>query len=132
MAYDDAWAALNLEMPDRIPRTEYSVAEHWSLIESVTGVKARQSDAFEKRMEAGRALMAAWDFGLIWNVLVINQYYKGDITQMGHAAWAADGSDFDGTVTTPFQSPDEVLAYDPLAIHGLYEQSRLISDFEAG
>ena len=35
MSYEDGWAALNLEMPTRIPRTEYSVQMHWDLIRAV-------------------------------------------------------------------------------------------------
>ena len=38
MSYEDGWAALNLEMPQRIPRTEYSVEMHWDLIKAVTGI----------------------------------------------------------------------------------------------
>ena len=32
MSYQDGMAALNLEMPDRVPRTEYSVEKYWVLI----------------------------------------------------------------------------------------------------
>jgi hypothetical protein len=130
VGYEDAWAALNLEMPRKIPRTEYSVTEHWPLIEAVTGIKVDHTDSFEKKFEAGGALMKAWDFGLVWSVLVINQYFKGPVTNMGHAAWAADGVDFDDRVTEPFESPEEVLAYEPEEVHGLYEKERLVSDFE--
>lgn len=35
MSYIDGLAAFNLEMPDRVPRTEYSAAQHWSLIKQV-------------------------------------------------------------------------------------------------
>jgi uroporphyrinogen-III decarboxylase len=33
MGLSDGWAALNLEMPPRVPRTEYSVLGHWDLLE---------------------------------------------------------------------------------------------------
>ena len=32
MSYQDGMAALNLEMPSRVPRTEYSAAQHWELV----------------------------------------------------------------------------------------------------
>lgn len=39
MSYQDGWAALNLEMPDRVPRTEYSVdGYHFALMRRVTGI----------------------------------------------------------------------------------------------
>ena len=38
MSYKDGWAAINLEMPRRIPRTEYSAGMHWKLIKAVTGI----------------------------------------------------------------------------------------------
>ena len=38
MSYEDGWAAINLEMPKRVPRTEYSVERHWDLIKVVTGM----------------------------------------------------------------------------------------------
>jgi len=38
MSYEDGWAALNLEMPKRIPRTEYSATMHWDLMKVVTGI----------------------------------------------------------------------------------------------
>ena len=39
MSYEDGWAAINLEMPARIPRTEYSADSHWDLIKAVTGIE---------------------------------------------------------------------------------------------
>ena len=38
MSFADGMAALNLQMPDRVPRTEYSVESHWELIRIVTGL----------------------------------------------------------------------------------------------
>ena len=36
MSFECGWSALNLEMPDRVPRTEYSLAEyHFPLISRV-------------------------------------------------------------------------------------------------
>ena len=34
MSYQDGMAALNLEMPSRVPRTEYSAVQHWELEKS--------------------------------------------------------------------------------------------------
>ena len=37
MSFEDGWAAIHLETPPRVPRTEYSAAEHWELVRAVTG-----------------------------------------------------------------------------------------------
>jgi hypothetical protein len=38
VSYEDGWAALNLQMPPRVPRTEYSLTQHWDVIRAVTGI----------------------------------------------------------------------------------------------
>ena len=40
MSQKDGTAALNLEMPPRVPRTEYSAETHWALLAAVTGTCA--------------------------------------------------------------------------------------------
>ena len=37
MSYADGMAAINLEMPAKIPRTEYSAHFHWDLVNTVCG-----------------------------------------------------------------------------------------------
>lgn len=32
MSYEDGMVAINLEMPPRVPRTEYSADGHWELV----------------------------------------------------------------------------------------------------
>ena len=39
MSFEDGWAAVHLEMPARIPHTEYSIERHWDLIKVVTGIE---------------------------------------------------------------------------------------------
>ena len=38
MSWADGWAALNLEMPPRVPHTEYSIEGHWEVLRAVTGI----------------------------------------------------------------------------------------------
>ena len=35
MSYETGWAAINLEMPPKVPRTEYSPEFHWDLLNAV-------------------------------------------------------------------------------------------------
>ena len=37
MSFEHGWAALNLEMPPRVPRTEYSVTSHWDVVRAEIG-----------------------------------------------------------------------------------------------
>jgi len=130
MGYQDAWDALNMDMPKRIPRTEYSATEHWPLVSAVTGIDVNHKSAFDKKMEAGKAFMTAWDYGLVWSTMVDDRYLKGRVTKMGHAEYAAGGVDRDDTIHCPFDSPEEVLAYDPMVEIGLYDKGPLIDAFE--
>ena len=43
MSYTDGMAAIHLEMPARIPRTEYSADSHWELVSAVTGLAVSQA-----------------------------------------------------------------------------------------
>ena len=130
MGYEDALAAFNLEMPGKIPRTEYGATENWPLIKAVTGLKVNYSSDLLDKLNAGKAFMDAWDYGLVWNVLVHYQYLQGRVTNMGHAEFDADGLDLDQNVSCPFNSPEEVLAYDPWEEAGLYEKNALTEQFE--
>jgi hypothetical protein len=38
MSYHSGISALNLQMTDTIPRTEYSAQAHWDLVRAVTGM----------------------------------------------------------------------------------------------
>ena len=52
MSYTDGMVALNLEMPDRVPRTEYSVEGHWDLIKTVTGIDVSINSSSEVKFNA--------------------------------------------------------------------------------
>lgn len=72
MSYQDGWAAINLEMPSRIPRTEYSAERHWKLVEKVTGLKTSEFDSTENQNKAIKEFYKSWDYGFWWNVLIHN------------------------------------------------------------
>lgn len=131
MPYADGWAALNLDMPARVPRTEYSLAEyHFPLIERVTGLRVREgSDAVEKAA-ARRALREAWRFDFNWNTLVSTQAFGRLQTNMGHAAYAEGATDYDAGVSCPFETLEAVLAFDPLEAYGPVDEAAARRDFE--
>ncbi len=131
MSYDAGMAALRLEMPDIVPRTEYSVEEHWPLIRKVTGLPVTPSSSDEEKKTAQAAFFKAWDYGMNWNILVHNNYLTGRKTSMGHAVYAEDGSDFQEAAGCPFDTPEEALAFEPAEEYGIPDHHTLVSQFNA-
>ncbi len=131
MGYQDGWAAINLEMPGRVPRTEYSVTGHWELVSAVTGIEVSASSSAEVKADAARAFMKAWDFSFMWSTFVSGQFMHGRTTSMGHAVYAAEGVDYRDDVSCPFTDPEEVLSFDPTAEYGPLDQRELIPQMEA-
>lgn len=130
MSYEDGWAALNLEMPSRVPRTEYSVTEHWGVIEAVTGLHIRPDSPAELKRQGALALMEAWNFDFRWSTLISNGELAEYSTDMGHAEYAAGGIDRRDTIYCPFETPEQVLAFDPWEIYGPRDEATLIRRFE--
>jgi hypothetical protein len=112
MSFDDGWAALNLEMPERIPHTEYSVESHWEVVRAVTGIDVSVDSSPQTQRAASQALIKAWDFDFIWSTLVNGDIFANYRTHMGHAEYAAGGVDRNDTVFSPFSTPEEVLLFD--------------------
>ncbi|MCL2461195.1 MAG: uroporphyrinogen decarboxylase family protein [Defluviitaleaceae bacterium] len=129
MSYADGWAAINLEMPERIPRTEYSAEFHWPLISKVTGIPVNgQSDA-ALRAKASAAFIKAWNYGFIWSILIHNQVFGDKCTKMGHADYMEGGVDFDNQVRQLYDDPEEALKFDPWELYGARDEKTLIRDF---
>ena len=84
MAYQNAMDALNLNMPRKVPRTEYSASSYWSLVSAVTGIPSRPR-ATGRPSPRVEAFEKAWDFGFTWSVLIHNQVLAECRTSMGHA-----------------------------------------------
>ena len=130
MSYKDGMAAINLEIPDRVPRTEYSAAEfHFDLINAVLGTKITPDSSAEERHKAANAFRKAWDYSLNWSTDIFAGEF-GDIrTKMGHAAFAAANKDFNNEISSYFEDVDDVLAFDPLDVLPNYSHSELVSRF---
>lgn len=114
MSLIDGMAAINLEMPDRVPRTEYSVEVYWDLIKLITGIPVKSNSDKELKTKATNAFRKAWNYDFVWNILVYNQIFDGHYTKMGHAEYAQNGIDFNNEISSPFKDADDVLAFDPL------------------
>jgi hypothetical protein len=130
MSYEDGWAAIHLEMPARIPHTEYSIESHWELVERVTWIKVGV-DSTPAVQEAGRiAFQKAWNLDFFWNTLIDGAEVEPWRTDMGHAEYAAGGVDRRDTIHCPFQDVEEVLAFDPWEKLGPRSRTELVRRFE--
>jgi hypothetical protein len=103
-------ATLNLEFTEWVPRTEYSATMHYPLMQAVTGI---DTTVEANRPRAAREFVKAWDFAFWWSTSLL--YDITVQTDMGHAVYAAGGTDFRDTIHCPFKTVEEVLDFDPAA-----------------
>jgi hypothetical protein len=121
---------MNLEMPKRIPRTEYSVEMHWDLIKAVTGIDVDVDSPDEVKSRGARALAKAWDFSFFWSTLIDHDELGAYQSDMGHAEYAAGGVDRRDTVYNLYEDPEEILSFDPWETLGHKDKGELIWRFE--
>ncbi len=130
MSYYDGMAAINLEMPSRVPRTEYSAESHWELLSIVTGIHVDNKSPWDLKKKAQRAFRKAWNYDFIWSTLISGHIF-GDIrTSMGHAVYAAEGVDYNNQIYCPFKEPEDVLNFDPWKVYGEKDIRKLKIEFE--
>lgn len=122
MSYQRGMAALNLEMTDRIPHTQY--ISHDEFILKTTGIDT--SDPSREK-DVWPALAKALDYDYIWNTYEM-PVTKGRITKMGHAVWSEiDRQDND--VSCPFEDPEDVLNFDPVQEYGIPDRKQMVEHF---
>ncbi len=121
MSYERGWQALNLQMPDQIPHTEYLSHPGW--VKKLTGIDLRE----EGRVgEAFEAVVRAWDYDFLW----FNMSPPGEprMTHMGTAAWTEDHEMTDNRVC-PFEDEEAVLSFDPVAEIGILPHDELVEHY---
>lgn len=132
MSKENALAALNLEAPEKIPRTEYSAHGHWELVKTVTGINVSPESSEKVKSDASSAFVRAWDYGFMWNVWAhssncMNGYY----TKMGHAKYASGGVDFSDVICCPFDDPEDVLAFRPSEFYKIPDKKTVLEQINA-
>jgi len=130
MSLSDGLAAMNLDMPPRVPRTEYSVTGHWALLTEVTGIEVGPDSDDEVKRRAQHAFVAAWQFDFWWSTLIGRGEFGAKRTSMGHAVYADGGVDFDTDIHCPFPEPEDVLAFDPWEAFGAIDRAATTRRFE--
>ena len=131
MGYQDTMDALNLKMPKKTPRTEYSASFHWPLVSRVTGISVSENSDGAVKSRASAAFEKAWDFGFTWSTLTHAPALTGPRTTMGHAAYREGAADFNNTVMCPFESVDQVLSFDPFQAYGARDRAVLTREYDA-
>jgi len=115
MARQLALDTINLKPTERLAHTDYSLDYHKDLIRKKTGLEPSHPDAPRKFMDAcGIDFLFGTNDGINgdWGTL-------GRVTDMGHAVYAADGSDMRAAAQSPFTEPEDVWAFDAVAEYGL-------------
>ncbi len=82
--------------------------------------------------DAERRFYDAWDYDFLWGTHdgFVDWAQTGRCTDMGHAAYAADGGDQHRPLSSPFHEPEEVWAFDPVKEYGLTPFDELVSGYE--
>ena len=126
MSYKDGIAAINLQMPDRVPRTEYSAASHWDLVKKVTGIDVSFSSDDATKTKAQQQFFKEWNFDFLWNTSFNHAVFAAKKTNLGHAVYASGGVDFSQNVGCPFNDTDEVLSIDFDQTYGVPDKKKLV------
>ena len=132
MSYKNGMAAIDLEMPDLVPRTEYSAAElHLDLVNAVLGTKLTPDSDRSERDRAAIAFRQAWDYGLHWSTDIDSKEFGDVRTKMGHASYVAGNKDFSSEISSYFEDVDDVFRFDAVEMLPQYSHSELVSRFNA-
>ena len=124
IALDTIW----LRPTPRLAHTEYSLNYHEDYILEKTGLKPSNP-------EAHRRLNELWGIDFFWNTndgLHDQWLTRGRATDMGHAEYAADGSDLRQPVHCPFETVEDVWGFDAVKEYGLPDFETQIETYERG
>ena len=123
MSYERGWQAISLDMPDRIPHTEY--VSHWPYVRKVTGLDPRDP---EQAGEAMRRLVELWDFDFLWMNLA--PPHQPRLTHMGSCHWY-EGQETPDDRDYRFRDPQEVLDFDSVERIGVPDVEELVPYFQS-
>ena len=124
MGYKIGMAAFNLTFSERVARTEYT--DSWEIVKYFSG-KDPQVDP-----TAWQGYNEAVHIDYCWTINdgPVPLAKRGRITDMGHAVYNEDGSDFREMTPSPFKSPEEVLAFNAVKEYGLLDYRGLVNYYE--
>lgn len=129
---------INCRPTPRPGHVEYSMEYHTALIGKITGAKLAggvskdASDYSFLPQDVVRQFYDAWNYDFLWGTHdgLVDWAAAGRCTDMGHASYAADGSDQHAPATCPFKEPEEIWDFDPLKEYGITPFDQLVDVFE--
>jgi hypothetical protein len=118
MSYERGIAAFNLKMPDEIPHTQYITHPRW--LEYVQKKQGKPNAGWTELL----------DFDYVWSVDGPS-WNRGRWTDMGHAIFQADGSDYRLPKPSPFQDIEDIFNLDPLEEYGPIDLKEQTEKYQA-
>lgn len=125
MSRQTALDNIHLSPTARWGHTEYSLQYHADYLARRTGL---EQDDPELQRHAQDQL--AFDFLWSTNDGLVNWAHSGRVTDMGHASYAADGSDQRDPTESPFKTMEEVWAFDAVDEYGLPDMAEQVQVYE--
>ncbi len=126
MSRQTALDNIHLSPSSRWGHTEYSLEYNKPFLSKRTGLGADETGLVMKAYER-------LGFDFLWNTNdgLIDWSKTGRVTNMGHAAYAANGADFHQSAESPFKDPEEVWAFDAVKEYGLPDFAEQVKAYEA-
>lgn len=130
MSFEDGWAAINLQAPPRIPRVEFSItAYHWELMRAVTGIPVNEHSTEEMKLKAVQNFIRKWNYDIYFDdrfdsQLVASNQLSKKMTNMGHARYAVNGTDFQQASPSPFHDLEDVFRFDPWEVYSSIDKKQ--------
>jgi hypothetical protein len=116
---------IRLKPCERWGHTEYSLPYHRDYMAKLAGRAPDHPGWLARAYDA-----LGMDF--IWHVQdgLTDWARTGRVTNMGHASYAADGSDCRASAVSPFSDPEEVWAFDAVTEYGLPDFDEQVHAYE--
>ena len=125
MSRERALQNIRLQPAERWGHSEYSLEYHPDFLAAKASVNPEDPE-FHKKWKAALQI----DFNFMTNDGLINWSEAGRVTDMGHAVYAEDGSDERQPAVCPFETPEDVWAFDAVEEYGLPEEEDQVAAYE--
>lgn len=125
MSLQTALDNINLQPSSHWAHTEYSLEYHKNYLAKRTGMSSDSPDLMRQAYDQFKI-----DFLWLTNDGLIDWTQSGRTTDMGHAAYAVDASDWKQASECPFHSEQEVWEFDAVAEYGLPDFDEQVRTYE--
>ncbi len=125
MSIKTALDNIYLQSTPRWGHTEYSLGYHKNYLAKSTGLSADDPNLTKYAHN-----LFEFDFNWSINDGIIDWNSNGRVTNMGHASYAADGSDQSESSESPFKSTEEVWNFDAVSEYGLPSFNEQVEAYE--